>query len=115
MIIHDPTRQLPATFDATNATSLDFAPSLIHYLGLPNRQSPFMGTSIFEPNRKIYSNFGVSSMGQGELYLIDDEKIHKLGTTGKHRVRLRILEKYINQVHELELTNRLWNNPKEIQ
>ncbi len=108
LIIHDPTRELPKTFDASNATSIDFAPSLIHYLNLGNHKNPFMGTSIYEKKRKKYDNFGLNSYGK-DLYLIDDEKIHKLGFSHKHRVKLQILKKYVNKSKQLEVTDQLWD------
>lgn len=109
LIIHDPTRKLPKVFDAGNSTSLDFTPSLIHYLDLGNHINPFMGTSMYEQRRKKYDRYGLSSIGTQELYLIDDEKIHKLGTSEDHRVRLKIIEKFINLSKKLEVTDKLWD------
>jgi lipoteichoic acid synthase len=109
LIIHDPTRKLPKTFDARNSTSLDFTPSLIHYLDLGNHKNPFMGTSMYEQRRKKYERYGLSSIGTQELYLIDDEKIHKLGTSQNHRVKLKIMDKYITLSKQLEITDKLWD------
>jgi lipoteichoic acid synthase len=108
LIIHDPTRKLPQTFDAKNSTSIDFTPSLIHYLNLGNHKNPFMGTSIYEKERKKYERFGLNSYGF-DLFLIDDEKIHKLGTSQNHRVKLKIMDKYITLSKQLEVTDKLWN------
>ncbi len=108
LIIHDPTRKLPRTFDAKNSTSIDFTPSLIHYLNLGNHKNPFMGTSIYEKKRKKYERYGLNSYGL-DLFLIDDEKIHKLGTSQNHRVELKIMNKYINLSKQLEVTDKLWD------
>lgn len=109
LIIHDPTRKLPPKFDAKNSTSLDFTPSLIHYLDLGNHKNPFMGTSIYEQERKKYARYGLSSIGVQELYLIDDEKIHKFGSAKDHRVRLKVMDKFINLSKQLEVTDKLWD------
>ena len=68
-----------------------------------------MGTSIYEQKRKKYARYGLSSFGVKDLYLIDDEKIHKLGTSEDHRVRLKIMDKFINLSKKLEVTDKLWD------
>jgi len=110
LIIHDPTKKLPKTFDAKNSTSIDFTPSLIHYLDLGNYKNPFMGTSIYEKKRKKYERYGLNSYGP-DLFLIDDEKIHKRGTSENHRVKLNIMDKYITLSKQLEVTDKLWDTP----
>ena len=47
LIVYSPVHRLPDTFDAGFRTSLDFTPSLIHLLGLPQEPNPFLGRSIF--------------------------------------------------------------------
>ncbi len=115
LIIHDPTRELPKTFDAKNSTSIDFAPSLIHYLNLGNHKNPFMGTSMYEQKRKKNTRYGLNSFGLQDLYLIDDDKIHKLGASQKHRVRLKIMDKYITLSKQLEVTDKLWDAALNVQ
>lgn len=110
LIIFDPTRNLPKRFDARNSTSIDFAPSLIHYLGLDNRRNPFMGTSIYDKDRKAYEGFGVASYGKN-LFLIDDKKIHKFGFSNKHFSKLLVLQRYVHETKKLEIENRLWDSP----
>lgn len=109
LIIHDPTRNLPETYDAGNASSIDFAPTLAHYLGMDNVRNPFLGTSIFEAGRKEYLHFAVSAIGPREIFLIDQDRIHKLGEPGKYRSRIKVLDKYIGVVKQLELDDRIWN------
>jgi len=112
LIIHDPTRKLPQTFDANYATSVDFTPSLIHYLGLPNHKNPFIGTSIFSGNRK---NWGIASFNN-KYFLIDSKKIHRLGFSEVHREKLKLIKKFIATSQQIEVENRLWdlNLNKEI-
>mgnify|MGYP005671996979 CR=1 FL=1 len=50
LMIFDPEKNLPSHFDASSASSLDLAPSLVHYMGLENAPNSFLGTSIFERN-----------------------------------------------------------------
>jgi lipoteichoic acid synthase len=107
LVIYDPTRNLPKRFDAKNATSIDFAPSLIHYLELGNRRNPFMGSSIYDKKRKSYDRFGVGSYGKN-LFLIDDVKIHKFGFSSKYFSKMMILQRYIHESKKLEIENRLW-------
>ena len=108
LIIHDPTRVLPGTFDAKNSTSIDFTPSILHYLGFANHKNPFMGTSIFEQKSKRNDKYGLNSYGP-DLFLIDNEKIHKRGSSQDHRIRFKIMNKYINLSKHLEVTDKLWD------
>ena len=108
LIIHDPTRVLPKRYDARYATSLDFTPSLIHYLGLGNHKNPFMGTSIFERKDRVGEYYGVNSYGQ-QLYLIANDKIHKYGTSEDFPIRFQIINKFVKASKYLEVNNRLWD------
>ncbi len=82
LIIHDPLRDLPESFNADNASSIDFAPSIAHYLGLKNISNPWLGRSIFERNVIPYSNKSVAALGPHEIFLITDDKIHSLNENG---------------------------------
>jgi len=108
LIIHDPLRDLPETFDADNASSIDFAPSVAHYLGLKNISNPWLGGSIFERDSIRYSNKSVAALGPHEIFLITDDKIHSLNEDGSHQTSLEILDNYISIVRQLELENQIW-------
>ncbi|NOQ93110.1 MAG: sulfatase-like hydrolase/transferase [Methylophaga sp.] len=115
LIIHDPTRKLPSHFDANYASSIDFAPSLVHYLTLPNHINAFMGRSIFEQSRQDQSQTvhvqtkGLASFGR-ETFLIDKDKIHGgLNFTGSHKETLSDLRQFVRHVQWLEGQNRIWD------
>ena len=106
LIIHDPTRELPSTFDAKYATSIDFTPSLIHYLGIPNQKNPFIGASFFSAHRK---KNGISSYGN-EYFLIEPEKIHHFHSSKSYQRELRLINKLIVTTQKLEVEDRIWNH-----
>lgn len=110
LIIRDPFRILPAEYDAHNSSSIDFAPTMAHYLGLENVRNSFMGTSIFENHLKANAQKSVAALGPHEIYLIDGKKIHRHGNGGEHAGTLNILDKYIGIVRQLELENRIWDD-----
>ena len=107
LIVYDPTRELPKGFDARSATSVDFAPTLIHLLGLPNHENPFMGTSLFDPASKAYADFGISSAGQ-EYFLVHRNRIHEYRLSDRHREKLKLIRKVVRFSQQVEVTHRLW-------
>jgi len=107
LIIHDPGRNLPNNYDAKYSTSIDFAPSLVHYLGLKNEINPFLGESIFLKSRN--KEYGIASYGNN-YYLIDNEKIHSKMNSKKYENLLMLIEKNIILTQQLEISNRIWNN-----
>ena len=107
MIIHDPTATLPSNYDARYASSIDFTPSLIHLLGLPNEKNAFLGSSIFDHDVKAYANRGVAAYGDS-TYLIDQDQIHAENQGGDHDVQLDLLSRYIRYVQGLEIKNRIF-------
>ena len=114
LIIHDPTRSLPNRYDAKYATSIDFAPSLLHYLGTPNQINSFMGESIFEEARRELSvrmqGIGISSFGQ-ETFFVDSEKIHGgRFRDGKYKEEMDHLHRFFRIIQRLESENRIWDD-----
>ncbi|KPA09870.1 transmembrane sulfatase [Candidatus Magnetomorum sp. HK-1] len=105
-IIHDPLQELPKSFDAKNATSIDFAPSLLHYLGLNNKKNPFLGKSIFSTLPK--KDYGIASYGN-QFYVIDNEKIHSVKNSKKYRTLFMRIQSSILTTQHLELSNRIWD------
>ena len=104
LIVYSPKMDLPSRFDAKFATSIDLAPSLIHFLGFPNERNSFMGSSVFEKSR--LRNTGVASFDNSH-YVIDSEKIHDLHSTKKYKEDSELIIKFIEYTHYLESNNHL--------
>jgi len=105
LIIYDPRRTLPREFNAQNATSIDFTPSMAHFLGLENQSNPFVGNSIFNPDRNI--NASIASADQ-EHYLINSQgvRMHKPGSGSSEE--LEFIGYLVNSLRQLERHNRIW-------
>jgi len=107
MIIHDPLAQLPPVYDAGYASSIDFAPSLVHLLGLPNEKNAFLGSSIFESADNRRQGPAVAAYGE-KTYMIDREKIHEENQGDAFDNQLDLLSRYIRYVQGLEIKNRIY-------
>ena len=59
LMVYTPTAQLKGTMQVTSS-SIDYAPTMAHMLGLANQKNHFMGTSLFQKKQ-----------GQGTLGLVD--------------------------------------------
>ncbi len=107
LIIYDPTRELPESYNAKTKTSIDFAPSLLHYLGISNRKNSFIGESIFETDENRQRLYGVYSAehlmvvdGNGSYFTLDDSR-HLEST-------VNLFLKYVNGVKHYEMKRRIW-------
>ncbi len=109
LIIHDPIRNLPEEFDAVHSTSIDFAPSLMHYLELPNLANPFLGTSIFMPRNSRSVRYGYAQHGKA-AFLVDEHRVHRLRYTKQYKEKLSLVNKFIKYTQELEVTGKLWHD-----
>jgi len=113
-IIYDPTRILPKNYNVHNATSLDFAPSLIHYLDFGNVKNPFLGTSMYERHSNKYPHVGVSFTSEKkDFFMIDDRDIHRILFRGGDPGGAEVVYKYITITQQLEELNRLWEEATE--
>ena len=113
LIIYHPTKQLPTEFDAGNASSINFTPSLIHLLGLENRPNPFLGRSIFDPAGQNTPGSGRSiAAGGDEIFLIDDSGVHKMGHESaairSQQQELDFIDNLMSTIWQLEQHNRIW-------
>lgn len=108
LIIYDPSHSLPPVYDANYATSIDFAPSLIHLLELPNSKNAFLGSSIFSSDRKVYDGIGLVSIGD-DNYIVDDQRIHYAKNTNTRDQTLDLADRLMRFIKKTELDNRLWN------
>lgn len=110
-IIYSPFHDLPPRFDADHRTSLDFAPSLTHLLGIKNFPNHFIGSSIFESNEKRVGGIGVANFGD-EYYVAHEEGITRdvesFSDIGKDIISVIDFTKYLEQV------DRLWDEQEEV-
>ncbi|BCX87973.1 lipoteichoic acid synthase [Methylomarinovum tepidoasis] len=112
LIIYDPGRELPSRFDARYATSVNFTPTLLHYLGITIPENPFMGHSLFDPPFGLEKGEnGVASFGD-ETFIIDEQGIHgglPRFFTGSYAADLKALHAFMAHVHQLEVEDRIWH------
>ncbi len=109
LIIHDQSRRLPKRFDAARSTSLDFAPTVLHYLGLGSGASPFLGQPLFRKKRE--KPFSVAAIGL-DVYLIAPDGIYSQVNSDRYSEDLGLLTRYIRVVQSLELGDRIWPGEK---
>ncbi|WP_163337626.1 LTA synthase family protein [Desulfopila sp. IMCC35008] len=109
LVIYDPTRKLPETYEADYSTSIDFSPSLTHYLGMENSRNSFLGSSIFEKGENEYSGLGTAYFGSKQYYFIDNGTVHRLHFPEQHEEKLRSFRRFMSIVKRLELKNKIWD------
>ncbi len=108
LIIFDPTRELPESYDAKTRTSIDFAPSLLHYLGIANRKNSFIGESIFEINQNRMRQYGIVSAGH--LIVIDSNGSYfTLKDSKGMESTVNLFNKYVKGVKHYEMKRRIWS------
>ena len=106
LLIYAPSINLPKQFNAQQSTSIDLAPTLLHLLNVNNEINSFIGTSIFEKNRK---ELGISAYGEN-LYMIRENNLIYVqkNILPKDKNKLEIIDKFIKYTHELEMNNKLY-------
>lgn len=109
LIIFDRSRDLPSIYDANICSSIDLAPTLTHYLQIPNQRNPFFGNSIFEGKDSRHKNMAVANYGS-RYFLIDKKKIYNLQNTVEQKPRLQLIRKFIILSHRSEEDNAIWGN-----
>lgn len=110
LILRSPVHQLPKEFDANFSTSLDFTPSLIHLLGFPaDIANPFLGTSIFEIDKKKSSGTAIASIGN-ELYLANKDGVFSKIKPGKQKRLLQEVDLQVRYFKSIEESNRLYRH-----
>ncbi len=114
LLIRHPNQESALTYDANLATSIDFAPTLMHLLGIPNETNGFIGTSIFSKRNDARRPSSIASLGGHDLYLITPDGIlHGEQAKAAHGGTMKIAEKLINFMRMLEREDRLWNEPAD--
>lgn len=111
LLIYHPKLQLPANFDARNASAVDFAPTVAHLMELDNRPNAFLGHSLFERDGDESLAFG-----DGNIYLVGPRGIAMqtgyLEPTGDDS-RINQMYKVIQNIHALESQGRIWDRAAE--
>ncbi len=107
LIIYDPTRELPESYDAKIKTSIDFAPSLLHYLGVSNRKNSFIGESIFETDENRKRLYGVVS-GNHIMVINDNGQYFTLKDGKNMESTVNLFHKYVKGVKHYEMKSRIW-------
>lgn len=105
LMYYNPMLQIPKKFDANYSTSIDFTPSLLHQLGVGNFSNHFLGTSIFEEDRKKWEGFGVANY-DFEYFFIDKAGIHR--EQGPYQNIAESIKRIVSVTKDLEVKNRLW-------
>ena len=113
LIIYDPTRNLPPTYDVEFASSIDFAPTMVQWLGFPNRRNAFLGTSLFDDETLTGKQKGVSLAGGGQqTFVIDKNGVRKQGHQSSEGTadaeQLEYARRLLVALRQLEQHNRIW-------
>ncbi len=110
LIIYSPLHRLPDTFDAEFQTSVDFTPSLIHLLGLPQRPNPFLGRSIFSSHARHDFGPGIALIGT-DLFFVDRNGIARRGRLREYARDFWKVQRLMRYLADLEESNRIWSGP----
>jgi phosphoglycerol transferase MdoB-like AlkP superfamily enzyme len=106
LLIYAPTITLPQTWDAHQATSIDLAPTLLHLLSIRNESNAFLGTSLFDKNRK---KFGISSYGENFYMIKKNHSIYlEQNVLPQDSKIFNTINKFIKYTQELEKENRIY-------
>ncbi|RUM76455.1 MAG: hypothetical protein DSZ12_01885 [Sulfurovum sp.] len=101
-----PQLHLAKRINAQQATSIDLTPTIIHLTQIKNEKNSFVGTSLFEKNRK---NTGISSYGSHTYMIQHDGVIRTFKQLDREDTEnLKYIEKYIQYMHELEKKDRIF-------
>lgn len=106
LIIHDPSRRTPESFDANYASSIHLAPTLAHFMGITNRPVPFLGTSIFE--RSGGGDF--ASFGEN-YYVFNKSGIFDISVS--ERPEFEAIKAWIRKSRAVIESNRVWASAAE--
>jgi phosphoglycerol transferase MdoB-like AlkP superfamily enzyme len=109
LIIHDPRQELPQRYDGGIATSLDFAPTVLHFLGFPNGENPFLGESIFDRTSDQRTS-AIASYGDA-YFLIDHQGVSLNTVDARQGFEFRLAKAVVALVHDAEVRDRIWNVP----
>jgi membrane-anchored protein YejM (alkaline phosphatase superfamily) len=107
LIIYDPFHKLPHTYTGATRTSIDFAPTLLHLMEIPEARNHFLGASLFDS--KPHSPDQFSAVGD-RPYLITKQGIFTRPEDYELVSRYVDAKNYIDYLQTLELSNRVWGD-----
>lgn len=106
LAIYDPAHVLPQEFDADGRSSIDFAPTLLHLLGVQKVANSFIGRSIFDAKRIV--PFGVAAIG-GDIFMTTrDGVVMEPGVPLGDKEQFLKYADYIRTYYTLEKENRIF-------
>ena len=105
LVIYDPYRSLPSDFDAKFASSIDFAPSMAHWLGIDDQPNSFLGNSIFDQKR--INGLSIAS-ADIEHYRITEQGIEASTKQGDNSAELSFIDYLLGSLREIERHDRIW-------
>lgn len=105
-IIHDPLKPYHSEFDAYSATSINFAPTLLHYLGISKAKNAFVGHSLF--SKEGETGLGISGY-DNNYYLIKDNTIISSNNPGPLKDDMSLVVKYIKSIYQAQMHQRVWD------
>lgn len=108
LIIFNPDNKKPMVLDAKYKTSIDFAPSVAHYMGLSYKKNAFVGRSMLITEN--HTEFGIANY-DNEYFLIKNGIVYTDKNSEKHIKTLDLVKKYIKYTQFLELNNRIFFPP----
>ena len=104
LLIYDPSAP-PRIYDARDATSINFTPSLLDYLKLKPLQDPFIGNSLFTDTPASRLNIAAYDTN---YYLINNHTIYSYKNPGPLVDYFPAVADYIKSLYHAERTNTIW-------
>jgi phosphoglycerol transferase MdoB-like AlkP superfamily enzyme len=105
LIIYDLVHSLPSNYTNSIRTSIDFAPTLLHLLNIPNVANHFLGASLFDRNSNSPNQF--AAIGE-DIYLITEQRIIAKPKDINLAEKYFAARSYVNYLYDLELKNRVF-------
>ena len=111
LLIYHPNLMNSIVINANRSTSLDFAPSILHLLGISNVRAPFLGSSLFSSDKTspFAETVGISTA----MWFMGEHNIWRRITDNKKETRARFPEEVkklelLQYLESLEKSNKLW-------
>lgn len=105
LIIYDPIHNMPKTFDANDATSLDLAPTIMQLIAVKNKYNAFMGTALFDNGEHMH----IHAEGNA-FWFINKNKIYEEKNLPVELTKeFMIGKKKIFDFYENEMRNQIWD------